>query len=251
MPATVLTKGSLIEIFSSLQGEGPLVGARQVFLRLAGCNLDCSYCDTPFVPGPTFRVETEPGSGSSRDLPNPVAVQDLLHLLSPWNKNFPGLHHSLSLTGGEPLLQTDFLSELLPELKKLWPVYLETNGTLPEALECLVPYLHWVSMDIKLASVTGFPTPWVQHRAFIEAALGTELIVKTVFGSETPLAELEQAAHLLRETAPQALWVLQPVTRRGRVEIPPQHILAWHSHLSQIHPHLRLIPQLHVFLELP
>ena len=251
MPVTASTDGSLIEIFSSLQGEGPLVGARQLFIRLAGCNLDCAYCDTPFVPGPDFRMETAPGSGVFANYANPCSVSDLLDLLRPWYDQAPNLHHSVSLTGGEPLLHVDFLTELLPQLKSLWPLYLETNGTLPEALARVVEHLQWVSMDIKLASMTGFETPWEQHRSFIEAARGTELIVKTVIGSETPLAELEQTGHLLQSVAPDALWILQPVTRNGRVDLSSEAILAWHSQLSRIHPHLRLIPQMHVFLQLP
>ncbi|MEM4195978.1 MAG: 7-carboxy-7-deazaguanine synthase QueE, partial [Methanothermobacter sp.] len=40
-------KAPIMEVFSSIQGEGLLLGKRQIFIRFAGCNLNCSYCDTP------------------------------------------------------------------------------------------------------------------------------------------------------------------------------------------------------------
>ena len=41
-----MLEAPIVEIFSSIQGEGLLVGRRQIFVRFAGCNLDCNYCDT-------------------------------------------------------------------------------------------------------------------------------------------------------------------------------------------------------------
>ena len=61
-PVTPSTEAQLIEVFSSIQGEGLLVGCRQIFLRFALCNLDCDYCDTPFAPQAACRIEDAPGA---------------------------------------------------------------------------------------------------------------------------------------------------------------------------------------------
>ena len=76
------------EIFSSIQGEGPLVGYKQLFIRFCGCNLNCNYCDTDFE------------LNFSKDF----SAEEILEVI---NKNTDC--HSVSLTGGEPLLQVDFI----------------------------------------------------------------------------------------------------------------------------------------------
>ena len=62
------------EMFSGIQGEGPYVGVRQVFVRLAGCDLRCHWCDTPasLVRRGAGRYETSPGSREFTERPNPV-----------------------------------------------------------------------------------------------------------------------------------------------------------------------------------
>ena len=47
LPISESVHGNVVEIFSGIQGEGIHVGRRQIFLRLAGCNLRCDYCDQP------------------------------------------------------------------------------------------------------------------------------------------------------------------------------------------------------------
>lgn len=249
-PATRPTEAQLIEIFSSIQGEGLLVGCRQVFVRLAGCNLDCAYCDTPFAPQPDCRIEDAPGSGNFHSLPNPVALETLTAILYQWHQALPGVHHSLSLTGGEPLVQAESLGEWLPALRELWPISLETNGTLPAALEPLLPHLDWISMDLKLPSVTGVPAPWEAHREFLTLARRCDCQVKAVVGEETPMEEIEAAARLLQEVAPAVPLVLQAVTRGNRSTLAGQPLLALHTRAARIHPLTRVIPQVHRFLDL-
>jgi 7-carboxy-7-deazaguanine synthase len=73
------------EIFYSIQGEGTLVGVPSIFLRLTGCNLRCSFCDTTYA----YEQGTE------------MSIQEILDEI----KKFACT--TVCLTGGEPLLQKD------------------------------------------------------------------------------------------------------------------------------------------------
>jgi 7-carboxy-7-deazaguanine synthase len=250
VPATHPTEAQLLEVFSSIQGEGLLVGCRQIFLRFALCNLHCRYCDTPFTPTAECRIEDAPGSGVFRGLKNPVSLETLSSILFHWHKESPHMHHSLSLTGGEPLQQANVLSEWLPVLHDLLPIYLETNGTLADPLEKVLPYLTWVSMDIKLASVSGRRTPWGAHREFLRLASSKNCYVKTVVCEETPMSEVLRAAHLVQEVSPEVVLVLQPMTQEGQAAISAATLLDMQRQASAVHPNLRIIPQTHRFIGL-
>jgi 7-carboxy-7-deazaguanine synthase len=250
VPATAPSDGELLEIFSSIQGEGLLVGCRQVFLRFAGCNLDCAYCDTPFDSRDNCRVEDGPGSGNFISINNPVALDTLMSTLHGWCRQLPGVHHSISLTGGEPLQQAAILGEWLPALREQLPTYLETNGTLPQSLEPLLPHLDWIAMDVKLASLSGVPTPWMEHREFLRLAATRQCFVKAVVGEETPLEEITTTAQLVADCAPESELILQPVTRGGQVGLAARQLLDLQGAAARCHPRVRVIPQTHRFIGL-
>ncbi|MBR5998220.1 MAG: 7-carboxy-7-deazaguanine synthase QueE, partial [Deltaproteobacteria bacterium] len=194
----------LVEIFSSVQGEGAWVGRRQIFVRCAGCNLACAYCDTRHAAPPGILTE------DGRRLANPVAPEALLALVDAFLQRLPGAHHSLSLTGGEPLLHAETLREILPFLRKKLPIYLETNGTLPEALSKVLPHLDHVALDIKLSAVTGEPTRWDAHAEFLRLADPVGGCVKVRVAPELAEEELARAAALAAEKAPHLPLILQP-----------------------------------------
>ena len=100
----------LSEIFCSLQGESTFVGLPCVFVRLAGCNLDCRYCDTGYAHQD---VDGEK-----------VSIQEILDQVSSCKIPL------VELTGGEPLLQQE-TPELVRYLLDLdYTVLVETNGSL-------------------------------------------------------------------------------------------------------------------------
>ncbi len=97
------------EIFHSIQGESSRAGEPCVFIRLTGCNLRCSYCDTEYA--------FYEGSDKS--------IDEILNEVKIYNCNL------VEVTGGEPLLQ-DECFELLNRLCTLgFEVMLETGGSLP------------------------------------------------------------------------------------------------------------------------
>ena len=124
----------LVEIFSSVQGEGLHVGETTLFIRFAGCDLRCRWCDSPntWLPRRACRLESERCSGRFVERDNPVSIADVVeatHHLAVER------HRFVSLTGGEPLLQPDAVRALARALRPLGPrIHLETHGLATEAL---------------------------------------------------------------------------------------------------------------------
>ncbi len=204
---------NLVEIFSSVQGEGPHVGATTLFVRLGGCDLRCAWCDSPgtWLPAETARIEREPGSARFRSLPNPVELKTLLQVLDALGAE---RHRFVSLTGGEPLLQPELVDALSSALlERGVPVYLETHGLATEAIERLAPLIDVVSMDWKLASgVRRASDPRSapaalfhdEHQRFLHAALrAREVFVKVVVTPATEDDELDEICRRIEAVEPE------------------------------------------------
>jgi len=117
------------EIFLSIQGEGKSTGCPTVFLRLTGCNLRCSYCDTKYSYTDGEELE----------------IDEIFKRITSYNIK------RVCITGGEPLLHN--IKDLL-ELLEDYYVSIETNGSI-ELLDYRLSNKHNYVMDVKTPS-SGF-----------------------------------------------------------------------------------------------
>ena len=166
----------VLEIFYSIDGEGRRAGELAVFVRMAGCNCSCSWCDTSY--------SQDCGGGKE------MTIDEILKELRKYNC------HNITLTGGEPLLQPN-IGELIKEMyRQHYNVNIETNGTIDPT-----PYLKnpdeyggevWVTIDYKSKS-SG-----MQSKMNLEAFrhLNGRDVVKFVVGSRE---ELEDADNFISE----------------------------------------------------
>ena len=117
------------EIFVSIQGEGILIGIPTTFVRMTGCNLRCSWCDTKYA--------YEEGEEMS--------CEDVSSKIKGYSQNH------VCITGGEPLLQEDVISLIQNLVNEGYEVCMETNGSKSiEDIPCLGSMV--ISLDIKCPS---------------------------------------------------------------------------------------------------
>jgi 7-carboxy-7-deazaguanine synthase len=218
---------------------------------MGGCNLSCVFCDTPQArrPAATCKVEKVPGSGQYDYVPNTLSVDDVMQVVK--KLRLPG-HHSVSVTGGEPLVQAAFLRELLPAINaEGLQVYLETNSTMPEELEGLIPHIEHIAADIKLASSTGEPERFDVNIEFLKRCVVADLFVKVVVTEETDPEEFIKAVRMVKDSGRAGIIVIQPVTgRRGEVGVGGAVLLELQSRALEVWGDVRVIPRVQHLLML-
>ena len=212
------------EIFSSIQGEGLYVGQKHIFVRFCKCNLACKFCDTDF----NIKNAKE------------YSIDELYEILKPLDSDV------ISFTGGEPLLDVDFLNDFLKEYKDKLnkKIYLETNGTCFEELKKIIDYIDIIAMDIKLKSATGQENSFFENEEFIKTALNKELFIKIVFDENISEEEIIKTSSLAKKyNLKLILQPKMPINKNLNIEnIFEKFYLNYHN--------VFLIPQTHKFLNL-
>lgn len=216
------------EIFPSIQGEGPYVGTKQLFIRFCGCNLNCAYCDTDFE------------LSKSKE----YSVNELVDEIQSYSEIF-----TISLTGGEPLCSVDFLKEFLPVVKEYGhKIYLETNATLPDALKEIIHFVDVVSADIKLKSATGMDISKQTYERFFTEAVSKECFTKVVFDNAITEDEIKYCTELASKYGFEI--ILQPKMNGNDFSVSSEFCENVFDKFYSIYKPVRLIPQVHKFINL-
>lgn len=171
---------NIIEIFHSLQGEGIDMGLPTVFIRLAGCNLRCAYCDTTYA--------YERGVEQS--------ISDIMKRVCEWECK------RVCITGGEPLLQTGVYMLINELLAKKYEISVETNGSMDIAT--LREYNVRIKMDIKLPSSGTHDAMSMRNISLLRPCDE----VKFVIGDRE---DYEYAKHIMKCTSIPCPVIMQPV----------------------------------------
>ncbi|MCM1265913.1 MAG: 7-carboxy-7-deazaguanine synthase QueE [Candidatus Gastranaerophilales bacterium] len=241
-------RAKIREIFSSIQGEGPYIGLKQIFIRFCACNLRCYYCDTDYMP-------TDVNDKSSYFDFSPQELEEYL------KSNFDlKTIHSISLTGGEPLIWADFLKEFMPKVKVHY--YLETNATIADNLEKVIQNVDIIAADIKLPSCSGISDSFERHRKFFESIRNSRItcavqrafncdnkniFAKVVFDENITDEEISKCIELAREFDFEI--VLQPRMLEDKMTVSSLFMLRVFEKFVKQYKNTRLIPQVHKFID--
>ncbi|MDR3244165.1 MAG: 7-carboxy-7-deazaguanine synthase QueE [Elusimicrobiota bacterium] len=221
-------KAPVYEIFFSYQGEGLYIGMPQIFIRFAGCNINCSYCDTPYSKTISKKSKY-------------FTADDILQKVLSINKK--NKCNSLSITGGEPLIYGAFLKEFLPKaIKKGFKIYLETNGILYKELKKIINLCSIISMDFKMPSQCK-KNFFKEHKEFLKIASKKEVFIKIIITKSVQTAEIIKAAKTIKRVNKTAPLILQPSIDKDKPFI--ENLYLFYTKTSKIVSNTRIMPQIH------
>lgn len=205
----------VVEIFNSIEGEGKRAGCPCTFIRLFGCNLNCSYCDSRYAcEGDGYTI---------------MSVEEILNNISQWDCS------KVTVTGGEPLYHQGIDKLLIALSNEGYEVNVETNGS-----QCLrytllqIPNLFF-TLDYK--SLSSGMNNKMEKISFYR--LRKQDVLKCVVGS---IEDLDDCLSFIEEINPMCEIFISPIF--GKIE-PSKIVEYMQSHKLY---NWRVQLQLHKFI---
>lgn len=212
----------VLEIFHSIEGEGTRAGELATFVRFAGCNLSCGYCDTKYSIKPKDESVKE------------MTIAEIVDAVQPGN---------VTLTGGEPMLQKGIEELAMTLAASGHQVNIETNGTIkPFALPVWLSKKVFFTADYKCGA-SGHED---RMRPGVFQALRFNDVIKCVVGSE---ADMESALTNLQKWVPYLGGASSPFVYFSPVfgKIEPKEIVEFMKR-NKLNGKFRVQLQLHKFI---
>lgn len=187
----------IAEVFESIQGEGPFAGTPSLFVRTSGCNLRCSFCDTPYTSWKPEGTEYD-----WEELATLAAATSIQHVV---------------LTGGEPMLPTDIepLSRAMAAVGKV--ITVETAGTVFREMHCDL-----MCISPKMSNSTPDDPAWrsrhnetrANPQVIGQLRAAYDCHFKFVVDTPEDIAEVVEYVARLDDIVPERIWLMpQAITR--------------------------------------
>jgi organic radical activating enzyme len=210
----------ITEIFRSFQGEGKYLGKEMVFVRFAGCNLRCDYCDTPRA------LDAQAGTVYTEN-----------QLVWAIKRNL-GRARLVAFTGGEPTLYAQMITKVRKQLPSRIHFFLETNGTLPDKLKICAGAISVFSIDLK----PGHDKAFIECVKIARKQPQADVYAKLVL---TKKLNPEHAAKTLKKAGITDVFVQPEYGRVPKCQDVDELVYTLHAHGI----HCWLVPQFHKLLK--
>ena len=234
-PGTMTTK--LSEIFTSIEGEGILFGTKTMFVRLAGCPLNCHWCDTPYA------LPMDSGMDYS--------VEEVKEIIS---KNLQPNTYKINFTGGEPLVQYEAVIELAKFVRqKGLRVYLESSCYDAMRFAKVLPYIDICKVELKLrdskiVNEKQYSNLLKNEHECLRQAISSykTTYIKVVVTNSSNLNEFKDIVlEVFKIAKPSELagFIIQP---SYRIDEPTLDVLfGFYDAVYPVYDQVRVVPQLH------